>query len=160
LLEQKDSNLANVNASMDQRLNEQQDRFMKENQLLKAELDSLGAQNQAETAQLLEQIAYARNQLQAEMNSANNIEQEAQMQLNRVKNQAQESISSATQQLQESANLAMSIEARDMFQKTSVTQQQVEDEIENMAAIFRAQKKLDASQKKLGSLKAKKTGIA
>jgi chromosome segregation ATPase len=56
LLNQKDSNLTAVRASMEQRLAEQQQRFMKENQMLKDELDQLMALHAADKKQFLAQL--------------------------------------------------------------------------------------------------------
>lgn len=69
---------------------------------------------------------------------------------------AAESISIATMQLVESARLVMNVESRIVMQKSAETQQQVEEEIERSAQVFRAQKQLEAAEKKLASLRAKK----
>jgi hypothetical protein len=50
-------------------------------------------------------------------------------------------------QLIESARLVMSIESRTVMAKSAETQQQVEEEIERSAAVFRAQKQLEAAEK-------------
>jgi len=293
LLGQRDNNISAVRASMEQRLNEQQQKFMKENQILKDELDSLMAQHAADKKQFLQQITsrpsiLPNSHLQSGGSSIinNALELEAQKALNmagkyiqsitshlsglpiegqqkdfskalvdasvaishatgslvgaasnaqteRLKlidlglapqrddiwtdsllnaaksvanavndlsnaataaakgeideaqlvaaarnvasatsqlitafraggegseqlDRAAESISIATMQLVESARLVMSVESRTVMQKSAETQQQVEEEIERSAQVFRAQKQLEAAEKKLAGLRAKK----